>query len=252
MELIRGSNGVSVVLPHGGLLPLTYIVGIGRNYADHAAERGAAVPERPLVFTKSPSALCLDGDEIVIPEACLDEATGGRQTDYEAELAVIIGRNAKDVAEDDALGYVAGYACANDVSARWWQKDGAGGQFCRGKSFDTFCPIGPRVVSAELLPDASDLRITCRINGEVMQDASTAEMIFSVPELIAELSRGATLPAGTVILTGTPAGVGAARTPPRWLAEGDEVEVEIESVGLLRNRVRETAAAAVGEEVCVG
>lgn len=238
MNLIRTELGVAVVLGDGGLLPIRHIIGIGRNYAEHASEQGAALPDRPMIFTKNPASAILDGDDIVIHPICRDPATGGEQVDFEAELAVIIGRAVRDVAEDDALENVLGYCCGNDVSARWWQKSGSGGQFCRGKSFDTFCPLGPRVVPAREIDDPQRLRIRCRVSGETMQDDTTASMIFPVRTLIAELSRGMTLLPGTVILTGTPSGVGMARKPPRYLRDGDVVEVEIEGIGVLRNRVK--------------
>jgi 2-keto-4-pentenoate hydratase/2-oxohepta-3-ene-1,7-dioic acid hydratase in catechol pathway len=191
-----------------------------------------------MVFTKNPAAACLHGDEIVIPALCRDEATGGPlQVDFEAELGVVLARAAKDVSVDDALGFVLGYACVNDISARWWQKQGAGGQFCRGKSFDTFCPVGPALVPAPEIPDPQDLRVICRVNGAVMQQDTTASMMHTVAELIAELSRGTTLLPGTLIMTGTPSGVGMARTPPVYLKEGDTVEVEIPRVGTLKNRI---------------
>lgn len=237
MNLIRTELGVAVELNDGGLLPIRHIIGIGRNYAEHASEQGAALPDRPMIFTKNPASAILDGDDIVIPPICRDPATGGEQVDFEAELAVVIGRAARDAAEDDAMDYVLGYCCGNDVSARWWQKHGSGGQFCRGKSFDTFCPLGPRVVPAHEIADPQRLRILCRLNGETMQDDSTANMIFPVRALIADLSRGATLLPGTVILTGTPSGVGMARKPPRYLRDGDFVEIEVEGIGVLRNRV---------------
>jgi 2-keto-4-pentenoate hydratase/2-oxohepta-3-ene-1,7-dioic acid hydratase in catechol pathway len=211
------------------------ILAIGRNYAEHAAEMGSAAPERPLVFMKNPAAVIGDGEAIVIPPVCREP---GPQVDFEGELAVVIDRDCRDVAPGDALACVRGYACANDVSARWWQKDGSGGQFCRGKSFDTFCPLGPLVPAAEI-PDPQSLAIRTRVNGVVMQESNTALMLFPVATLVAELSRGMTLLAGTVILTGTPAGVGAARKPPVFLTHGDVVEVEIEGVGLLRNHVIE-------------
>lgn len=238
MELVRTETGIGVALT-AGVLSIGYVLCIGRNYAGHASEQGAALPERPMVFTKSPASVCLGGDEIVIPACCQDPATGGpEQVDYEGELAVIIGRPTRDVPVESALDRVLGYCCANDVSARWWQKKGSGGQFCRGKSFDTFCPLGPVVVPAEKIPDPQSLRLTTRVNGQARQEASTGDMIFPVAMLIAELSRGATLPAGTVILTGTPGGVGMARTPPAYLRHGDLVHVEIEGVGVLENRVR--------------
>jgi 2-keto-4-pentenoate hydratase/2-oxohepta-3-ene-1,7-dioic acid hydratase in catechol pathway len=152
-------------------------------------------------------------------------------------LAVIIGTTCRDVPRGDAMRAVRGYAIANDVSARWWQKSGSGGQFVRGKSFDTFCPMSRPVPTAKV-PDPQSLRIVTKLNGEVMQDANTSQMIFPVATLIAELSRGMTLLAGTVILTGTPAGVGAARTPPRFLKDGDVVEIIIDGLGTLRNPVR--------------
>jgi len=210
------------------------ILCIGKNYADHAAEMGGAAPERPVLFMKNPASACGDGDAIVIPAIC-DEH--GPQVDYEGELAVIVGRDCRDVPEDRALSFVGGYAAANDVSARWWQREGSGGQFCRGKGFDTICPIGP-VAPAAQVPDPQALRVVTRLNGQVMQDASTSQMIHPVARIVAELSRGTTLLAGTVILTGTPAGVGFGRTPKVFLKDGDVVEVEIAGVGRVRNPVR--------------
>ncbi len=192
-----------------------------------------AVPERPVVFMKNPASVIRDGDAIVIPRIC-DE--GGEQVDYEGELAVIIGRDARDVDATHALDFVGGYAVANDVSARWWQKHGAGGQFVRGKSFDTFCPLSDPV-PATRVADPQSLRLVTKLNGAVAQDATTADMIFPVRALVAELSRGMTLLAGTVLLTGTPAGVGAGQDPPRFLRAGDVVEITIDSVGSLRNPV---------------
>lgn len=232
-NLLRSSTGVSIWLPDGSPLKLDTILGIGRNYAEHAKEQGAAVPDAPMVFSKNAAAACLDGDEIVIPKVCQDR----EQVDFEGELAVVIGRVTRDVTPEQALMSVLGYTCANDVSARWWQKSGSGGQFFRGKSFDTFCPLGPWVVPASEIRNPNALRLTTRVNGVVKQSASTGEMMFDVRTLISELSRGMTLLPGTVILTGTPSGVGMARNPPEWLRAGDVVEVEIESIGTLRNRV---------------
>lgn len=241
MKISTTPTGSEVILDNG-TLRLGQVFGIGRNYAAHAQEQGLEAPTHPMVFTKNPASVCCDGDDIVIPPIARDEAFGGNQTDFEAELAVVIGKDCKDVSREDAMKYVLGFACANDVSARWWQKKGSGGQFCRGKGFDTFCPLGPRVVSVEQLSanrhDVNDLRVVCRVNGQVMQDASTAEMMFPVDVLIEELSKGTTLLAGTVILTGTPSGVGMAREPQVWLQDGDVVEVEIEGIGVLCNRVR--------------
>jgi len=211
------------------------ILAVGRNYADHAREMGATIEAHPTVFMKNPAAAIGDGETIEIPPICREH---GPQVDFEGELAIVIGDACRDVPEARALDHVAGYAAANDVSARWWQKQGSGGQFCRGKSFDTFCPIGA-VRSAAEVGDPDGLLLTTRLNGETMQSSSTALMIFPVPRIVAELSRGTTLLPGTVILTGTPAGVGAGRTPPRFLRDGDVVEVEIERVGTVRNPVRE-------------
>jgi len=242
MKFTRTDMGLTLEAASGPL-PIRHIIGIGRNYADHAKEQAAAVPTRPMIFTKNPASACLHGADIVIPKICQDPAFGGDQVDFEAELCVIIGtgpggRPARDVPEDLALTYVVGYCCANDVSARWWQKEGSGGQFCRGKSFDTFCPLGPRVIPLSEVPDPQDLKIACRVNGKIMQEASTAEMIFPIANLISDLSRGTTLLPGTAILTGTPSGVGMARKPPVWLQHGDVVEVEIETIGILKNKVR--------------
>lgn len=211
------------------------ILCIGRNYADHASEMGGQLPERPMVFMKNPASAAGPEDAIVIPAVC---AQGGPQVDFEGELAVVIGRDCADVPAADALAVIGGYAVANDVSARWWQNHGSGGQFCRGKSFDTFCPMSAPV-PASAVADPQSLRITTTLNGEVMQDSSTSHMIFPVASLIADLSRGMTLLAGTVILTGTPSGVGHARKPPRYLVDGDVVSVTIERVGTISNKVVE-------------
>lgn len=237
MELTRTEHGVVVELPEREPLPIRCIIGIGRNYAEHAKEMKSEVGEHPTVFMKNPGSVCLHGEEIVVPAICRDPATGGEQVDFEGELAVVLGRAARDVPLAHALKYVLGYTCANDVSARWWQKQGSGGQFCRGKSFDTFCPLGPRLVAAHDVADPQGLTLVTRVGGEEMQRASTGSMMFDVARLISDLSRGMTLAAGSVILTGTPSGVGMARTPPRWLREGDVVEVEISGIGVLRNRV---------------
>jgi 2-keto-4-pentenoate hydratase/2-oxohepta-3-ene-1,7-dioic acid hydratase in catechol pathway len=242
MNLLRTFLGVGV-RTDDATIPFHTILGIGRNYAEHAREQGLAPPESILVFSKNPAAAVLHGDDIVIPKACREAANGGDQVDFEGELAVVIGTAARDVPRERALEHVLGYCCANDVSARWWQKQGSGGQFWRGKSFDTFCPLGPNIVGATDVPDPQALRLTTRVNGKVMQEAPTSDMIFPVAVLISELSRGLTLLPGTVILTGTPGGVGMARTPPVWLQDGYVVEVEISGArgggfGTLRNRVR--------------
>jgi 2-keto-4-pentenoate hydratase/2-oxohepta-3-ene-1,7-dioic acid hydratase in catechol pathway len=233
MNLLRSAAGVSVFLPDGRTLPLLHILGIGRNYAEHAKEQGAAVPDSPMVFTTNSAAACLSGDDIIVPKVCQDR----EQVDFEGELAIVIGTAARDVSKSDASKHILGYCIANDVSARWWQKSGSGGQFFRGKSFDTFCPLGPHLTPAAEVPNPNSLRLKTAVNGQIMQDASTSEMIFDVPTLIADLSRGMTLLPGTVILTGTPSGVGMARTPPVWLKHNDIVEITIEKLGAIRNRV---------------
>lgn len=199
---------------------------IGKNYKAHADECGSDLPAAPLLFIKAISSLHGPGMPVVMPPPELST-----QVDFEAELAVVIGKTAKNVSEADALQYVLGYTCANDVSARDCQF--ADGQWARGKSFDTFCPLGPWL-ETEL--DPSDLKIEGRLNGEVMQQSRTSLLIFRIPFLISYLSRGMTLTPGTVILSGTPAGCGFARKPPVWLKPGDTYEVEIEGVGTLRNR----------------
>ena len=159
------------------------------------------------------------------------------QVDYECELAVVIRRTCKNVPRASALDYVLGYTCANDVSARDWQKDGGGGQWCRGKTFDTFCPLGPWLVTADEIPNPNALRIKTVLNGQTMQDWGTDDMIFDVPRLIEFLSGSTTLLPGTVILTGTPHGVGMARNPPVWLKAGDQITIEIDAIGALANPV---------------
>lgn len=216
------------------LLPVRQILGVGLNYAHHAEEQGLEPPERPLIFTKNPAAATIAGEAIVIPEICNDR----EQVDFEAELAVVIGQATLNATEDAARDAILGYCCANDVSARWWQKVGSGKQFFRGKSFDTFCPLGPHVVPAEAIDDPQALALSCRVNGVEKQRSTTADMVFPIVPLIMELSRGTTLLPGTVILTGTPSGVGFARTPPEFLRDGDRVEVEIDGIGTLRNPVR--------------
>jgi 2,4-didehydro-3-deoxy-L-rhamnonate hydrolase len=206
------------------------VICAGRNYHEHATEEGAAAPADPILFAKFGTSLVGDGAAITWRAA----DTG--QVDYEAELAVIIGRTARDVSPERALGYVLGYACLNDVSARDLQF--GDGQWVRGKSLDTFCPMGPWIVTADEIPDPSSLRLRCLVNDEVVQDASTAEMIHGVADLVAFCSRFMTLEPGDVIATGTPGGVGVFRQPPRFLQDGDRVVVDIERIGRLSNRCR--------------
>ncbi len=210
------------------------ILCIGLNYAKHAEEGGKGAPEHPVLFMKSTGAVQNPGDPIELPRTLRSDSV-----DYECELAVVIGRDCKNASRADALSYVLGYTCANDVSARDWQRNGGGGQWCRGKTFDTFCPLGPCLVTADELTEPNNLAIKTLLNGQAMQDWTTADMIFDVPRLIEFLSASTTLRAGTVILTGTPHGVGFARTPPVWLKPGDEVTIEIEGIGRLTNPVVE-------------
>lgn len=205
---------------------------IGLNYRQHAAESGSPLPEQPVVFMKPTTAVTAPGSPIVVP-ACCDH---GPEVDYEVELAVVIGATARNVPESEALRHVLGYTIANDVSARRWQRHN-GGQWVRGKSFDTFCPLGPVLVTPDELPDPQALRVRTVLNGQVVQDHNTSDMIFTVAQIIHFLSMDTTLLPGTVILTGTPQGVGFARKPPVWLMPGDTVSVEIDGIGALRNPV---------------
>lgn len=210
----------------------TAILCIGLNYKRHAAESGMAIPEYPVLFVKGLNSLQNPGDPIEIPVSLPSE-----EVDYECELAIVIGKRCKNVTRDRALEYVLGYTCANDVSARDWQIRKGGGQWCRGKTFDTFCPLGPAIVTRDEIKDPNALSIRTFLNGEVVQDWNTSDMIFDVPALIAFVSGSTTLLPGTVILSGTPHGVGMAATPPRWLQPGDIVTVDIEGIGALSNPV---------------
>jgi 2-keto-4-pentenoate hydratase/2-oxohepta-3-ene-1,7-dioic acid hydratase in catechol pathway len=203
------------------------IVCVGLNYRDHAEEQGAALPEEPLLFAKFPNALIGPGEPIVIPPLVT-------QCDYEAELGVVIGARVRGVSKENALEAVLGYVCANDVSARDLQF--SDGQWTRGKSVDTFCPVGPLVPRDEI-PDPHDLWIRAIVSGEVLQDSTTANLIFGVDEVISHATKTMTLEPGDLILTGTPAGVGVFRDPQRLLHPGDEVTIEIERVGSLTNPV---------------
>jgi 2,4-didehydro-3-deoxy-L-rhamnonate hydrolase len=206
------------------------VVAIGRNYREHADEEGVDPPPAPLVFSKWPSSVVGSGADIRWdPEL-------SQQVDYEAELAVVIGRVTRNVPESDALDHVLGYTCLNDVSARDIQF--GDGQWVRGKSLDTFCPMGPVLVTADEIPDPQGLAISCRVNDEVVQESLTSRMYFSVAEIISYLSRSFTLEPGDVIATGTPGGVGVFRDPPRFLGDGDRVTVEIERIGRLENTCR--------------
>jgi len=223
--------------------PLTPVAlfGIGLNYRQHAAETNAPLPDYPVLFMKGVNAVQHPGDPIVLPRWM-----ASAKVDFECELAVVIGRACKNVRRSNALDYVLGYTCANDVSARDWQKEGGGSQWCRGKTFDTFAPLGPCLVTRDEIPDPNALQIRTTLCGEVMQDCSTGDMIFDVPALIEFLSGSTTLLPGTVILTGTPHGVGAARKPPRFLQANDTVTVEITGIGALTNPVIEERGESPG------
>lgn len=215
------------------LIP-TDVLCIGLNYRQHAAESNQPEPKYPVVFMKTSSAVQNPGDPIVLPRHLRSDAV-----DYECELAVVIGKPCQNVSKADALDYVFGYTCANDVSARDWQIERGGSQWCRGKTFATFVPLGPQLVTADEIPNPNKLGIKTILNDQTMQDWNTDDMIFDVPTLIEFLSGSTLLLPGTVILTGTPHGVGAARKPPVFLAGGDTVSIEIENIGMLTNPVIE-------------
>jgi 2-keto-4-pentenoate hydratase/2-oxohepta-3-ene-1,7-dioic acid hydratase in catechol pathway len=232
-DITEASADIAQVL--SPVAPVVFLC-IGLNYRQHAAETGKPVPEYPILFMKGPGAVQHPGMPIVLPQFLPSETV-----DYEGELAVVIGKRCKNVRAENALDYVLGYTCANDVSARDWQNKKGGGQWCRGKTFDTFAPLGPCLVTTDEIRDPNNLYIQTRVNGELLQDANTNDMIFDVPSLIAFLSGSTTLLPGTVILTGTPHGVGIAADPPRWLMSGDEVRVRIEGIGELVNAVVDEA-----------
>ncbi len=212
-------------VPHPGK-----ILCIGLNYLDHCQETGSPVPEHPILFAKFSNALVGHEGEIKLDGT-------SQQVDYEAELAFVIGKQAYKVSEAEAMDYVAGYITANDVSARDVQF--ADSQWVRGKTLDTFCPLGPWLVTKDEVPDPHNLGIRCRVNGQTLQNSNTTQLIFKIPALVSFLSQGLTLEAGDIVLTGTPPGVGFARKPPIFLKPGDTVEIEIDGVGLLRNSVVE-------------
>ncbi len=211
----------------------TAILCIGLNYHQHARETGFELPQYPVLFFKNPASVNHPDDPIVLPSSCMDPP----QVDYEAELAVVIGKTAKNVTVTEALNYISGYTLANDISARRWQRHAGAGQFARSKSFDTFCPLGPALVTPDDIPDPQKLQLKCTLNGDIMQDANTSDMIFSVAEIISYLSTDMTLLPGSVILTGTPSGVGYTRNPPIYFKPGDIVEVSNKEIGTLTNPV---------------
>lgn len=207
------------------------VVAIGLNYLDHVRECNLPMPEVATMFCKFPSAICGSGSDIVWSSKLTEKV------DYEAELAVVIGKTARNVSAGDALDHIAGYTICNDISARDLQLR-PGDQWLRGKCLDTFCPIGPALVTRDDIPDPNALAIQCRLNGNIMQSSNTDQMIYRIPYLIEYLSAAFTLLPGDVIITGTPHGVGAFRDPPVWLREGDRLEVEIEGLGILSNSCR--------------
>lgn len=219
----------------------TAIFCIGLNYRRHAEESGAPIPAHPILFMKGPASVQHPSGPIVLPTRLKST-----EVDYEAELAVVIGQTCKNVSRERALEYVFGYTAANDVSARDWQMKWGGSQWCRGKTFDTFAPLGPVLVTAGEIPNPNTLRIRTILNGEVMQDSNTSDMIFDVPTIIEFLSGSTTLLPGTVILTGTPEGVGGARKPPRFLKPGDSITIDIEGIGELTNPVIQEELAPPG------
>ena len=204
------------------------VICVGLNYRDHAEESGLDIPTEPVIFNKFPTAVAGPYDDIVLPKV-------SQQVDYEAELVIVVGQTAKDVPTENALDFVAGYTVGHDVSARDWQLFKDGKQWLLGKTFDTFAPMGPALVTKDEVPNPHGLGIQMRLNGQTMQDSSTAQMIFHVADLIGYVSQVCTLLPGDVIFTGTPPGVGFARKPPVLLKTGDVCEVEIEGLGVLRN-----------------
>lgn len=229
--LARGSafspQGVALLAP---IPDPEKVICIGLNYADHAAESGVAIPSEPVVFNKFPTAVSAPGAPIVLPRAT-------DKVDYEAELVVVIGTGGRHIAVENALRHVAGYTCGHDVSARDWQLHKPGGQWLLGKTFDTFAPFGPALVTPDEVGNAGELNIALRIDGVTLQNSNTRQLIFSIDRLIAYVSGVCTLKPGDVIFTGTPPGVGAARKPPLYLRAGNRVEVEIERLGVLENPV---------------
>ncbi len=206
------------------------VICIGTNYAEHAREMGGEPPTIPVVFSKFPSTIIGPDDEVVHP-AISDKL------DFEAELVVVIGKAGRHIERTDAFEHVLGYCCGNDISARDWQKERPGGQWLLGKTFDTFAPLGPAIVTTDEILDPHRLAIRMRVNGQIMQDSNTNQLIFPVDFLVSHLSQFMTLKPGDLIFTGTPPGVGAGRKPPSFLKAGDETEVEIEGIGVLRNRI---------------
>ncbi|NDJ52917.1 MAG: fumarylacetoacetate hydrolase family protein [Chloroflexi bacterium] len=232
----------AAIEPDGGSLDLAEVhlraplrpgkvIAVGLNYMDHCREQGIQPPSEPLLFSKFPTSVIGPGEEVRWPRGLTTQA------DYEVELGVIIGQTLRGIREDDALDAVFGYTCVNDVTARDLQH--GDGQWTRAKGMDSFCPIGPFVVSTDEVPDVQNLKLVCRVNGQVMQDSSTGEMVFPVKKLLAHISQAITLEPGDLVLTGTPHGVGMYHDPPVYLKPGDIMEVEVGDFGVLRNPVGE-------------
>lgn len=233
-KLQRSPGGPTVAMKEVKVLApvvgMEKIVCIGTNYAEHAREMGGEPPTLPVVFSKFPSTVIGPGADVVHPAICT-------KLDFEAELVVVVGKTGRNILRENAFEYVFGYCCGNDVTSRDWQKEKPGGQWLLGKSFDTFAPLGPILVTRDEIPDPHRLPIQFRLNGEVMQDSNTDQLIFPIDFLISHLSQFFTLKPGDLIFTGTPPGVGAGRKPPRWLQPGDQMEVEVAGLGILRNQV---------------
>ena len=232
-ELLRGATLRHDVATAKLLPPIPdprKIICLGLNYRDHALESGVEPPNEPVLFSKYPTALIAHGDEIVLPAE-------SNEVDYEAELVIVVGRGGRHIPREKAMEHVGGYTVGHDVSARDWQLNKPGKQWMAGKTFDTFAPMGPALVPADQIPNPQSLAIKLRLNGQTMQDSNTSQLIFPVDYIISYLSNIMTLEPGDLIYTGTPPGVGMARKPPVWLKDGDEVEVEIEGLGVLKNKV---------------
>ncbi|KAM6331281.1 oxaloacetate tautomerase FAHD2A, mitochondrial-like isoform 1-T4 [Alca torda] len=206
------------------------VIAVGLNYRDHCWEQGVSVPKEPIIFSKFPSAIIGPFDDIVHPQ-------DSSEVDWEVELAAVIGKEGRHIEESSAMDHVVGFTVANDISARDWQMRRNGRQWLLGKTFDTFCPLGPALVTKEAVADVHNLRIRCSVNGQVMQDSNTSQLVFRLPTLIAWVSRFVTLVPGDILLTGTPPGVGVFRKPPVFLKRGDEVQCEIEELGTICNKV---------------
>ena len=244
-DLLSGVQATDETVQPGKLLaPIdpAAVLCTGLNYRKHALETGSPIPEYPVLFMKTPAALQHPGEPIVLPRWL-----ESKRVDWECELAVVISKACKNVTRANAMDYVLGFTCANDVSGRDWQKEGGGSQWCRGKMFDTFLPLGPCLVTPDEIGNGSGLRISTTLDGEVVQDSNTSDMIFDIPTLIEFYSGSTTLLPGTVIITGTPSGVGMASNPPRFLQPGQTVTIEIEKIGKLTNPVvAESASGGSG------